>query len=228
MSCDECCLANKCLCLKLYVSSHAVLPWRGLWELWGEGKRHSAANISTALLGHHQSHRLCFICTYLQSKTWCEQTGGCGGLCLCNKSSSSMWFECPLPFPSQKRVTQDTRAKEKKKHMQLHDWTPPLASSPNPIIKTPSPGCEGLSHRQPVSGGSPFAFVHSFFFSFTSFSAEPLLPWGWVRPVPVLLRLDTSEATKKKSLEVDVNNFPQPELYASSEQSNLLYVLNIV
>lgn len=41
---------------------------------------------------------------------WCEQTGGCGGLCLCNKSSSSMWFACPLPFPSQKRVTQDTRA----------------------------------------------------------------------------------------------------------------------
>lgn len=145
---------------------------------------------------------------YRTHLTWADW--GLWGLCLCNKSSSSMWFGCPLPFPSQKRVTQDTR--EKKIH--LNAWTPPLASSPNAIIKPPSTGCEGLSHRQPVSGGSPIAFVH-FFPSFFSFSAEPLLPRGWVRPVPVLLRLDTTEATKKKSLEVDVNNFPQPELCAS-------------
>lgn len=83
--------------------------------------------------------------------------------------------------------------------------------SPTTIIKLLLPGCGGLSHRQPESGGSPISFVH---FS-PSFSAELILPPGWVRPVPVLLRLDFTEATEMKSLEVDANNFPQPELCVS-------------
>ncbi|KAI9544577.1 hypothetical protein NQZ68_001450 [Dissostichus eleginoides] len=42
------------------------------------------------------------------------------------------------------------------------------------------------------------------------FSAKPILPPGLARPVPVLLRLYSTEATEMKSLEVDANNFSQP------------------
>lgn len=45
-------------------------------------------------------------------QSWCEQTGGCGGLCLCNRSSSTMWLGCPPPrrkewhkTPEQKHAT---------------------------------------------------------------------------------------------------------------------------
>lgn len=64
-------------------------------------------------------------------------------------------------------------------------------------------GGGGLSERQPESGGSPISFAHVS----PSFSAEPILPPGKVCPVPVLLRLDSSEATEMKGLEVDANNF---------------------
>lgn len=83
--------------------------------------------------------------------------------------------------------------------------------SPTTIIKLLSPGGVGLSYRQPESGGSPISFVH---FA-TSFSAEPILPPGRVRPVPVLLRLDSTEASEMKGLEVDADNFSQPELCTS-------------
>lgn len=66
-------------------------------------------------------------------------------------------------------------------------------------------GGGGLSERQPESGGSPISFAHVS----PSFSAEPILPLGKVCPVPVLLRLDSSEATEMKGLEVDANNFLQ-------------------
>lgn len=62
-----------------------------------------------------------------------------------------------------------------------------------------------MSERQPESGGSPISFAHVS----PSFSAEPILPPGKVCPVPVSLRLDSSEATEMKGLEVDANNFLQ-------------------
>ncbi len=106
--------------------------------------------------------------------------------------------------------------------MQLGAWTPPLSHLSTTIIRLLLPGCGGVSHRQPESGGSPISFVH---FS-PSFSAEPFLPPGRVHPVPVLLRLDSTEATEMKSLEVDANNFPQPGLCVSHiyEQNNSYWV----
>lgn len=138
--------------------------------------------------------------------------GGCGGLRLCNGSSSVMWLRCaPTPRP-QRKVTQDTRAKKKRKrkttkNMQLGAWAAlssflPLSLSSS--YQTLVVG-GGLSERQPESGGSPISFVHIS----PSFSAEPLLPPGKVCPVPVLLRLDSSEATEMKGLEVDANHFLQ-------------------
>lgn len=87
----------------------------------------------------------------------------------------------------------------------------PLTSLPLLSLSCSRQAVGGLSHRQPESGGSPISFVH---FS-PSFSAEPILPPGWARPVPVLLRLDSTEATEMKSLEVNANNFPQPGLCIS-------------
>lgn len=153
-------------------------------------------------------------------QSWCDRTGGCGGLCLCNKSTSTMWLGyAPLTL----REKSDTR--HQSKNMQLNSWTTPLASSLAAIIKPPSPGGGRLTHRQPVSGGSPIAFVH---FS-PSFLAEPLLPRGLVRPVPVWLRLDSSEAAEMESLEVDANDFPQPEHHAfHSWAKQLVFTVNYV
>lgn len=111
-------------------------------------------------------------------------------------------FDVP-PRP-QRKVTRDTRAKNK---MQLGAWAAlssflPLSLSSS--YQTVVVG-GGLSERQPESGGSPISFVHIS----PSFSAEPLLPPGKVCPVPVLLRLDSSEATEMKGLEVDANHFLQ-------------------
>lgn len=57
-------------------------------------------------------------------QSWCEQTGGCGGLCLCNRSSSIMWLRrAPHPPPSEKS---DTR--HQSRNMQLGAWAAPLSS----------------------------------------------------------------------------------------------------
>lgn len=104
-------------------------------------------------------------------QSWCKRTGGgCGGLRLCNRSSSTMWLS-DAPPPSEKRVTQDTRTKTCNSVLGLL-LSPYL--SPATIIKPLLPGGAGLSYRQPESGGSPISFVH---FP-TSFSAEPILPPG--------------------------------------------------
>ena len=94
--------------------------------------------------------------------------------------------------------------------MQLGAWTTPLSSflplslsSSYQTVVVGGGGKGGLSERQPESGGSPISFAHVS----PSFSAEPILPPGKVCPVPVLLRLDSSEATEMKGLEVDANNF---------------------
>lgn len=129
--------------------------------------------------------------------------GCCRGPCLCNRSSSTMWLHgCASTLRGKNRVTQGTRTKT---------CNLALLLSPTTIIKLLSTGGERLSYRQPESGGSPISFVH---FA-TSFSAEPILPPGWVRPVPVLLRLGSTEASEMKGLEVDADNFSQPGLCIS-------------
>lgn len=108
----------------------------------------------------------CIYWTKLMQADW----GGCGGLRLCNRSSSTMWLS-DAPPPSEKRVTQDTRTKTCNLVLGLL-LSPYL--SPATIIKPLLPGGVGLSYRQPESGGSPISFVH---FP-TSFSAVPILPPG--------------------------------------------------
>lgn len=162
-------------------------------------------NISTTLLGRHQCHRKSFSRVYLLNKVDVSRLGAVE-VCV-YVTDQALPCDLDVPPPSEKRVTQDTRATTCNLLLRL------LLSyiSPTTIIKPLSPGCGGLSHRQPESGGSPISFVH---FS-PSFSAEPILPPGWARPVPVLLRLDSAEATEMKSLEVNANNFPQPGLCIS-------------
>lgn len=191
------------------------LALRGFCELWGEVMQHWGVNISTTLLGHHQCHTKSFIHIYLQNKFDVSRLGAVkvhvyvtNQALVCDLDAPPLSSSPSTPHRKEWHKTPKQK-KKKKRNIQFSAWTPPLSSSPNAIIKASSPGCEGLSHRQPVSGGSPIAFVH-FFFS-PSFSAEHLLPWGRVRPVPVLLRLDNAETTKMKSLEEDVNNFPHPE-----------------
>lgn len=97
--------------------------------------------------------------------------------------------------------------------MQLGAWAAPLSSflplslssSYQTVVVGGGGVGGGVSERQPESGGSPISFAHVS----PSFSAEPILPPGKVCPVPVSLRLDSSEATEMKGLEVDANNFLQ-------------------
>lgn len=163
--------------------------------------QHGGVNISTTLLGCHQCHHKSFIRMHLLNKVDASRLGALE-VCV-YVTDQAPPRESPLPT-QKKRLTQDTRTKTCNLVLEL-------LLSPTSIIKLLLQGCGGLSHRQPESGGSPISFVH---FS-PSFSAEPILPPGWVRPVPVLLRLDSTEATEMKSLEVDANNFPQPGLCVS-------------
>lgn len=145
---------------------------------------------------------------YVLKKVDGSRLGGCcRGLRLCNRSNSTMWLHgCASTLRGKNRVTQGTRTKTCNLVLLL-----PPHLSPTTIIKLLSTGGAGLSYRQPESGGSPISFVH---FA-TSFSAEPILPPGWVRPVPVLLRLGSTEASEMKGLEVDADNFSQPGLCIS-------------
>lgn len=108
-----------------------------------------------------------------------RRVGCCGGLRLCNRSSSTMWLHgCASTLRGK---IEWHKAPELKHATWCLVLLLPLHLSPTTIIKLLSPGGAGLSYRQPESGGSPISFVH---FA-TSFSAEPILPPGWVRPVPV-------------------------------------------
>ena len=128
------------------------------------------------------------VCIYVTDRAWpCD-------------SNTTPPTPPPPTHPSlpDKRVTEDTM--EKKRATSVHKPSPPL-SPPNCFSQAE----RGVSQRLPESGGSPLAFVH---FS-PVFQPGPILPPGRESPVPVWLRLHSTEATGLKSLEVDANINPQ-------------------
>lgn len=177
--------------------------------------QHGGANISTTVLGRCWWHHNRFIRMYLLNKVDASRLGAVK-VCVYVTDRAP---PCDLDVSHPLGEKSDTR--HPSKNMQLGSCTPPLWSSATTIIKLLLPGCEGLSHRQPESGGSPIAFVH---FS-PSFSAEHLLPPGWVRPVPVSLRLDSTEATAWKALRrMPTTSLRQGSASPTHEQSNSYWV----
>lgn len=130
--------------------------------------QHGGANISTTLLGRRQCHSKSFNHMYLLNKVDASRLGAVE-VCV-YVTDQAPPCDLDVPPPSEERVTQDTGAKTC--NLVLGRLLSPI--SPTTIIKLLLPGCGGLSHRQPESGGSPISFVH---FSPT-FSAEPILPPG--------------------------------------------------
>lgn len=121
-------------------------------------------------------------------QSWCEQTGGCGGLCLCNRSSSTMW----LGFAPTLREKERHKTPEQKHATWYLD-----SSLPSLLLLS-------LNCSYQAVGGYPIGSlrvvaVQSHLLIFLSVSQpESILPPGWMHPVPVLLRLYSTEATQMK------------------------------
>lgn len=174
-------------------------------------------NISTTLLGHHQCHPKSFIHMYLQNKFDVSRLGAVE----VHVYVTNQALACDLEAPSFTLLSSNPHRKEWQK-------TPKQKRDKKKQIKKqhPSQHLGSLSHCLPTlslkrpqkavrdypTGSLWVVAVPSHLFTFfpSSFSAESLLPWGLVRPVPALRKLDNAETTKMKSLEENVNNFSQP------------------
>lgn len=100
--------------------SQTVSPLRGQWRLWGFAAwpsaavmQHRGVNISTTLLGRHQCHHKSFIRMYLLNKVDASRLGAVEVCVYVTDQAPPCDLDAPplSPPPSEKRVTEDTRAK---------------------------------------------------------------------------------------------------------------------